>query len=57
MLPRQRSWVDRLGLLMRAGRGPIYWETKRPMYKFAVVAVTWTVVMYWFLSSFTNVLA
>lgn len=42
---------------MRAGRGPIYWETKRPMYKFAVVAVTWTVVMYWFLSSFTNVLA
>jgi len=27
------------------------------MYKFAAVATTWAVVMYWFLNSFTNVLA
>lgn len=32
-------------------------ESKATMYKFAVVATTWVVVMYWFLNTYTNVLA
>jgi hypothetical protein len=27
------------------------------MYKFALVAVTWAFIMYWFLNAYTNVLA
>jgi hypothetical protein len=49
------EFVDKPGL--RIWPRLFFGESRATMYKFAVVATTWVVVMYWFLNTYTNVLA